>query len=73
MMVGLSCWCASPWATTSLPCVSSGTKPESHVPGNWPAWFGAGERWRRPTYRYRVSFVRHGAWRQDKSIIEAGG
>ncbi len=31
MTVGLSCWCASPWATTSLPVVRTGTDLESAV------------------------------------------
>ncbi len=31
MTVGLSCWCASPWVTMSLPFVSIGTDLESAV------------------------------------------
>ncbi len=31
MTVGLSCWCASPWAPTSLPFVRTGTDLESAV------------------------------------------
>jgi hypothetical protein len=31
MMVGLSYWCASPWATANLPFVSIGTDLESAV------------------------------------------
>jgi len=31
MSVGLSYWCASPWATTNLPFVSTGTDLESAV------------------------------------------
>ena len=50
-----SSWCAAPSATTSPPVLSTVAELESGVPGNWPAPFGAGERPRGPTYRYKES------------------